>query len=56
MLHVFFIILIEKILDFDSVTINPYIGIPIIIATTYLLSEVASFILNRIPIIKKYIV
>ncbi len=56
MLHVFFIILIEKVLDFDSVTINPYIGIPIIIATTYLLSEVASFILNRIPIIKKYIV
>ena len=56
MLHVFVIIAIERVLEFDSVTINPYVGIPIIVATTYLLSEVLSFILNRIPVIKKYIV
>ena len=56
MVHVFSIMLIEHTLHFDSVTINPYFAIPVIVAGSYLISEVISFILNRIPIINKYLV
>lgn len=56
MVHVFSIIFIERVLRFESVTINSYIAIPVIVIGSYLISEVISFILNRIPIINKYLV
>lgn len=56
MIHVFSIIFIERFFQFESVTINPYIAIPVIVVGAYLISEVISFILNRIPIIKNYLV
>lgn len=56
MLHVGVICIIEWYLKFHSATINPYIAMPILIFGTYLISEIISFILNRIPVVKKYIV
>ena len=56
MVHVFSIIFIERVFQFESVTINPYIAIPVIVIGSYLISEIISFILNRIPVIKNYIV
>lgn len=56
MVHVFSIIFIERMFRFESVTINPYIAIPVIVIGSYIISEIISFILNRIPIVNKYIV
>ena len=56
MFHVAGILIIERCLNFESTTINPYIAMPVIIVGTYVISEIVSFILNKIPIIKSYIV
>lgn len=56
MVHVFSIMFIENVLHFESFTINPYIAIPVIVVGSYVISEIISFILNRIPVIKNYIV
>lgn len=56
LVHMFIIAELKNTFGINSVIVNPYIAIPAIIVITYVISEIISAILNKIPVIKKYIV
>jgi hypothetical protein len=41
--------------DIDTLTISPFLSIPIMMIIIYILSTLISFILMQIPIVNKYI-
>ena len=59
--HPMVIVILVKLTTFDTVgfpnsPVTPLIAIPVIVITSYLVCEVISHILNKIPIIKNYLV
>lgn len=56
LVHTFVIFELNEFFGINSVTVNPYIAIPVVIALTYLISELISAILNKIPLVNKYLV
>lgn len=56
LIHPAFIKIIEKYLHVTAITVNPLIAVPAFTVAVFVLSFAASALLNKIPIIKKYIV
>ncbi len=56
LVHDFFILISDKFFHFNSITINPILGVPAVAAITFVGAYIVSAILNHIPILKKYIV
>lgn len=60
-MHPLIIMLLTKYLGFTSTSalsfeLPPIVAIPLLLLITYVISELASHILNKIPIVKKYLV
>lgn len=55
-LHPFAITTIDTVLKLNPVTYNPLLSIILILVITYVICEIVSHILNKIPIIKNYLV
>ena len=55
MIHPAVIIIFGR-LNLHSATFNPLLCIPLIVISTYVVCEIISHILNKIPIVKKYLV
>lgn len=60
-MHPFFIMVFAEYFGinttaFGTVTVTPIIAIPVILVVTYVICEVISHILNKIPLIKTYLV
>lgn len=56
LIHPIFIKAIHEIFGITATTVSPIITIPIFTATVFILSFLSSAVLNRIPVIKKYLV
>ncbi|MBE6794213.1 MAG: hypothetical protein E7532_04620 [Ruminococcaceae bacterium] len=56
LIHPIFIELINKHLHINAVTVNPLLAVPLFTLTVAVLSYISSIILNKIPLIRKYIV
>ena len=56
LIHIFFIRALNKYLSLNSISFNPLIAVPIVAILVFSASMLASAILNRIPIVNKYLV
>ena len=56
LVHVLIIDILDDILHFNTLSINPIISIPFITIATFIISLFISIILKKIPLLKKYIV
>lgn len=56
LIHPIFINLIHNVFGITATTVSPIVTIPIFSATVFLLSFLASAVLNQIPVVKKYLV
>jgi len=56
LVHVFFMVQFFMLLDFYRIIYNPAILIPVISVAIYACSFVVSFLLNKIPVLNRYIV
>lgn len=56
LVHVLVITYLDKLLNLNTLTFNPIFSVPIISIIVFIISLFISFVINQIPILKKYIV
>lgn len=54
--HMFSIDILRHVFHFNSLSLTPLLSIPIIFIITFVSSFIVSMILNKVPILKKYVV
>lgn len=56
LVHVLIIELLDRYLSLNTLLFNPFLSVPIISIIVFIISLIISFVINQIPILKKYIV
>jgi len=56
LVHILIIDYIDRIFNFNTLSFNPFLSVPLISIIVFIISFLISFIMNHIPILKKYVV